>query len=184
MNDFERCLNVLLDAGVEFVIIGGVAGAAHGSASVTYDLDVCYDRSSANIRRLIEALSPYHPRLRGAPDNLPFHFDVPTLTRGLNFTLVTDLGDLDVFGEVAGVGSYRDVRASSEALELFGRPCLVLSLEGLIRSKRASRRTKDLLVLPELEALRETTPELGDQASNLARGHDKKRKRRQSRRKS
>jgi hypothetical protein len=49
--------------------------------------------------------------------------------------------------------------AASEPVELFGLSFDVLTLEALIASKRAAGRPKDLLVLPELEALREATEE-------------------------
>ena len=155
MNDFERTLKVLCKAGVDFVLIGGVAATVHGSAHLTYDLDICYDQSSLNLERLVEALGPYHPRLRGAPSDLPFFFDTQTLSHGMNFTLTTDLGDLDLFGEVLGIGPYTAVKALSHSANLFGHSCAVLSLQGLIQSKRACGRSKDLLVLPELEALSE-----------------------------
>jgi hypothetical protein len=58
-------------------------------------------------------------------------------------------------GEVAGVGDYQDVLKNSEYKELFGLQVRVLTIDGLIKAKRAAGRTKDLLVLPELEALRE-----------------------------
>ena len=73
----------------------------------------------------------------------------------MNFTLTTDLGDLDLLGEVAGLGGYADVLSFSEELELFGMRCKVLTLAGLITSKRAVSRAKDLRLLPELEALLE-----------------------------
>ncbi len=155
MIEFERCLNILRDEQVEFVVIGGVAGAAHGSTAVTFDLDICYARSAANLERLVRALAPFHPRLRDAPSDHPFKFDLETVRQGLNFTLTTDLGDLDLFGEVAGLGGYEQTRASSISLELYGRPCLLLSLDGLIQSKRASNRPKDKLAVLELEALKE-----------------------------
>lgn len=78
-----------------------------------------------------------------------------TIRRGLNFTLSTDIGDIDLLGEVAGLGEYESVRAASEILEVFDRKCPVLSLDGLIRSKRAAGRKRDLEVIHELEALRE-----------------------------
>lgn len=106
-------------------------------------------------KRLAVVFAPFHPRLRGTAENLPFHFDAATLSRGMNFTLTTDLGDLDLFGEVVGVGGYDEVRAQSDSWALFSRLCAVLSLEGLIQSKRAAARAKDLLVIPELEALHE-----------------------------
>jgi hypothetical protein len=155
MNSFKRTLDALRDSAMDFIVIGGVAAAAHGLAQVTFDLDVCYERSRKNLERLSAALRPYHPRLRDAPEGLPFVLDVGTIERGMNFTLTTDLGDLDLLGEVAGIGQYRDVLPVSDTIELFGRPCLILSLEGLIRSKRAAGRRKDLDALPALEALRE-----------------------------
>lgn len=155
MNQFEHALKALSEAGVEFVVIGGVAIAAYGSAYVTFDLDVCYRRTPENIQRLKNALAPHHPRLRGASPDLPFRLDVPTLSRGLNFTLTTDLGDLDLFGEVPGIGSFDAVLTRCRVIELFGRRCSVLSLDGLIASKRAAGRPRDLAVLPELEALSE-----------------------------
>lgn len=161
MNNFERSLTVLLDGKVEFVVIGGVAMYAHGSVRLTRDLDICYERSRQNVHRLVEALTLYHPRLRGAPADLPFRFDVETIERGLNFTLATDFGALDLFGEVVGLGQYEDVRALSTHLELFGRACCVLSLDGLIQSKRAGGRPQDIAALLELEALREIKQETG-----------------------
>jgi cyclohexa-1,5-dienecarbonyl-CoA hydratase len=155
VNDFERSLKVLLDRGVEFVVIGGVAMYAHGSAHLTRDLDICYERSRENIERLATALSPYHARLRGVPEGVPFLLDASTITKGMNFMLITDLGDLDLIGEVVGLGQYSAVRASSITLDLFGRACRVLSLEGLIQAKRATGRSRDAAALPELEALRE-----------------------------
>ena len=155
MNDFERCLKVLLDGGVEFVVIGGVAMYAHGSAQLTRDLDICYERSRLNMERLAAALRPYQPRLRGAREDLPFHLDALTLTNGVNFTLTTDLGDLDLIGEVVGLGQYSSVQASSITLDLFGRSCRVLTLDGLIQAKRATGRSRDAAAVAELEALRE-----------------------------
>lgn len=159
MIDLERTIRLLSDSEVEFVIVGGIAGSIHGSTQATFDLDLCYARDQVNLARLAEALSPFHPQLRGAPPGLPFVWDVETLKRGLNFTLRTDLGDLDLLGEISGVGFFEQVRAASVRVKLFDIECAVLSLDGLIAAKRAAGRAKDMLVLPELEALREITRE-------------------------
>ena len=151
----ELALHVLSDAGVDCVVIGGVAGAFHGSGRVTYDLDVCYSRTAQNIRRLAEALAPFHPRPRGLPDGLPFIWDEATLRNGSLFTLHTDLGDIDLLAEVAGLGTYDEVKASSIPIEAFGCRVAVLDLKSLIRAKRAAGRERDLSALPELEALLE-----------------------------
>lgn len=155
MVSLKNLILCLADNRVEFVIIGGVAATVHGSAYVTYDLDICYRRDAGNLARLAKALAPHHPKLRDAPDDLPFFWDETTLRRGLNFTLKTDLGDIDLLGEVAGLGGFEQVLASSVSVALFGVACAVLSLEALIEAKRAAGRPKDRLILPELEALRE-----------------------------
>jgi predicted nucleotidyltransferase len=157
--DFEKTLTLLSDEGVQFVIIGGLAVTIHGSSYVTFDLDICYARDDENLTRLSRAFSTVRPRLRGAPAGLPFRFDEATLKRGLNFTLTTDAGDVDLIGEVVGVGDYHVAAAASMEVELFGRPYAVLTLDALIVSKRAAGRPKDLQVLTELEALREATDE-------------------------
>jgi len=165
MINFLESLRVLCNAQVRFVVIGGAAASAHGLPHLTYDLDICYDRSRDNIERLVSALDPLHPRLRGVVNHLPFRLDAATIANGMNFTLSTDLGDIDLFGEVSGIGGYEEAKTSSVNLVLYGLECAVLSLDGLIRSKRAAARPKDLLTLPEIEALREigtqVKPELG-----------------------
>ena len=155
MTDFEGLLRALTSAGVEFVLIGGVAARAHGSARLTQDLDIVYWRTPENIDRLATALAPIAPYLRGAPAGLPFRLDAATLTRGLNFTLTTTLGDLDLFGEVTGAGGYEELVGDTAELTLFGMRCRCLSLERLIAVKRAVGRPRDLEVIAELEALKE-----------------------------
>ena len=100
--EFEKLLPALVSAGVDFILVGGVAGVVHGSARATYDVDVVYARSPANADRLVRALKSHGPRLRDAPPDLPFVFDAKTIRNGLNFTLTTALGDIDLFGEVIG----------------------------------------------------------------------------------
>src|SRR5690348_16683970 len=109
MNKFTAALKRLSDAGVNFVLIGGYAARLHGSAYVTQDLDICYERSVSNFQRLSAALAPLHPRLRGAPDSIPFVLDEKTLAQGMNFTLATDLVDLDLIGEVSGIGQFPQI---------------------------------------------------------------------------
>jgi hypothetical protein len=137
------------------VIVGGAAATAHGSARLTQDLEVVYERSPENLARLARALAPHEPYLRGAPPGLPFVFDLGTLQRGLNFTLTSKLGDIDLLGEIAGGGGYAELAPHSLTMELFGVRCLVLGLDKLIEVKRAAGRPKDLEALAELVAIRE-----------------------------
>jgi hypothetical protein len=155
VTDFARLLAALTGSGVEFIVIGGFAATAHGSAHLTVDLDIIYRRTADNISRLAAALAPLHPYLRGAPPGLPFTFDVHTIERGLNFTLATTAGDLDVLGEAAGGGTYEALLPRSEVRELLALECRFVDLETLIHLKRAAGRPKDLERIAELEAIRQ-----------------------------
>jgi hypothetical protein len=153
--DLIGLLRVLSGAGVRYIVVGGVAAGVHGALRPTLDLDVVYARDPENVAQLAAALAPFRPYLRGAPEGLPFVFDAPTISRGLNFTLVTMLGDLDLLGEVTGGGGFEQLRASAEALDIGGVECWVVTLPKLIALKRAAGRGKDREALAELEALLE-----------------------------
>jgi predicted nucleotidyltransferase len=153
--DYARVLKTLTDGGVEFVLIGGVAANLHGSARATFDVDVVYSRGRANIARLVKSLAPFRPYLRGAPPGLPFQFDEATIRNGLNFTLDTTLGDIDVLGEVAGGGNYSQLLPNTVEMEAFGIVCKCVTLERLIQLKRAAGRPKDFESLAELQLLLE-----------------------------
>lgn len=162
MIDYRKLLSTLVEGKVEFVIVGGVAATLHGSARFTADLDVIYGRSKENIRRLVTTLAPLQPYLRGAPPGLPFHFDAETVRAGLNFTLTTTAGPLDLLGEMAGGFDYEVARKRSIVVELYGHRCRVIDLDALIEAKIAAGRPKDLEVIAELEVIREergTMPE-------------------------
>ncbi len=134
---------------VDFVVIGGVAGLAHGSAYPTYDLDIAYARGARNLERMAAALRSIRVTLRGAPDDLPFQVDARTLGAGMNFTFLTEFGAFDILGEVDGVRSYEELRAQASIQEVGGIPVRVASLNHLIGMKRRVDRTKDQLMVEE-----------------------------------
>jgi hypothetical protein len=150
----ELLLTALCKAEVSFVLIGGMAAVAQGSSYVTADLDIFYQRQNPNYAKITTALRPFNSRLRGVDPGLPFVLDEVTLRSGMNFTLTTDVGDLDLLGKIAGFASFQDAKALSEEIELFQRRIWVLTLDGLIHSKEATGRPKDLRLLPEIKALK------------------------------
>ena len=153
MTEFRSLVDALVAADVQFIVVGGLAATAHGSARVTQDIDVVYLRTLPNLDRLIAALAPFDPYLRGAPRGLPFAWSVETIRRGLNFTLTTSLGDIDLLGEITGGGGYDALLPHSIRVTMFGHVCLCLDLPTLIRVKRAAGRPRDLDAIAELEAL-------------------------------
>ena len=148
----------LTRAGVRFVVVGGVAATLHGSAQVTFDLDISFDPAPDNRERLAAVLLSWRAYLRGVEPGLPFELDARALAVSHVLTLTTVYGDVDVMDSVAGVGDFGEVYRHSTEMDL--DPDLrfrVLDLEALIRAKRAAGRRKDLGQLPELEALLELT---------------------------
>lgn len=146
----------LSEAGVKFVIVGGIAIRSHGGSYLTEDLDICYERSRDNLKRLADVLAPLKPRPRGIDKALPFVFDWSILQHGTNFTFKTSMGDVDLLGEVKGLGTYDDLVKESITVDLDGFATQVLSIPALIIAKEASDRPKDEAGLKVLYALRDS----------------------------
>jgi predicted nucleotidyltransferase len=152
----------LVDAQVEFVLIGGFAAVAHGVTLVTRDVDICCRFDQANLQRIQGALADLHPVHRSRPD-LPFLF-TPELCTGLkNLYLKTDLGILDCLGEVLGIGVFDEVLRQSVKVDLPFGTCRILDLEGLIRAKQAMGRDHDRITVAQLNAIRARLGEPGSQ---------------------
>ena len=161
MIDFGAVLGALEDAGVESIVVGGLAATVHGAARLTQDVDFVYSREPRNIERLVEALRPHSPYLRGVPEGLPFEWSAATIAHGLNFTLTTAIGDIDLLGEITGGGDFQALLPHTIEVEIFGHRCRCLDLPALIRAKRASGRPKDLEALAELETILALRDEAG-----------------------
>ncbi len=158
----RHALRELQRHGVRFVLIGGMAGRALGSPTITDDLDVCYDRAPDNLERLAAALSELGARLRGVDEEVPFILDAKTLERGENFTFVTSVGSLDVLGLPAGTRGFEELAANAVRLDLGeGLSVDVAHIDDLIRMKRAAGRPKDRIELEVLAAVREEREALG-----------------------
>jgi hypothetical protein len=138
---------------VDFVVIGGLAGMALGSAYPSYDLDVVYERGKPNLERLAAALRELGATLRGAPRGLPFLLDAKTLENGANFTFDTRFGSLDILAEPVGAPRYSELRAAGQDLEIDGIPVRVASIDHLIAMKEAAGRTKDKLMATEYRGI-------------------------------
>jgi nucleotidyltransferase AbiEii toxin of type IV toxin-antitoxin system len=150
----DEILRRLVERGVDFVVIGGIAGVLHGSARNTFDLDICFATDDANLAALGEVLTALGARLKGVDENVPFVPDARAL-RGIELlTLVTSLGELDVLTRPPGAPAYRDLRRNADRYDIGGFNVSVASIDDLIAMKQAAGRAKDLLDVEELEALK------------------------------
>jgi hypothetical protein len=150
----DELLQKLTARGVDYVVIGGIAGVLHGSAQTTYDLDICFATDQGNLDALGDVLVALGARLKGVDERLPFTPDARTLRRIDVLTMVTDLGELDVLARPAGSPGYEALRRNAERFDIDGVAVLVASIEDLIAMKRAAGRTKDLAAVEELELIR------------------------------
>lgn len=146
-------LQGLTKAEVRFVVVGGVAAAAHGSQHVTNDLDVCYDATSDNVQRLATLLTSWQAYPRSIEPGLPFFMDARQFWAQPTMTLTSRAGDIDVLRHVTGVGDYAEARQRSVEVDAFDVRFRLLDLPALIAAKRAANRPKDVGHLLELEAL-------------------------------
>ena len=157
-------LRTLIDHEVRFVLIGGLAAQAHGSPSLTGDLDICYARDKENLERLLETLSELAAVRRGLPADAPKvpRLDARTLRAGGPFTLTTTAGDFNLLATPAPGLDYERLRASAVSTTVAGHPVLVAGLADLIDMKRAAGRPKDRIELEILGALREELDRRGE----------------------
>jgi hypothetical protein len=161
--DVDALLRPLSSHGVDFVIIGGLAGLIHGSAYPTYDLDIAYSRDGVNLERLASALGEIGVTLSGASPDLPFVPDAATLAAGANFTFESSHGSFDILGGVPGISDYADLRREAEIEQIDGIEVRVASIDHLIAMKRAANRTKDKLMVEEYIVLADEQRRLAEE---------------------
>lgn len=155
MDNLKKLLKLLGDARIEFVIIGGVAANLHGSAQVTYDIDIVTRLNAESIQKLRACLQPFHPVHRMTPQKLSF-LEVPEKLQNVkNLYIATDLGVLDIIGELPGIGRFEEIAARADQTSLDGQMVKVLCLEDLIASKTQLGRNKDKATVLELLVIKD-----------------------------
>jgi predicted nucleotidyltransferase len=153
MHKLHLILQRLVEAKVEFVVIGGYAAVIHGSAYITNDVDVCTVLSPENVERIRAALGDLKPVHRQTHRRLSF-LEHPAPGQTLqNLYLETDHGIIDILSTVLGVGDFHRLRERAETVTLFGKTVAVISIEDLIAAKEAVGRDKDQLTAKELRCL-------------------------------
>jgi hypothetical protein len=153
--DPERLLAVLVEEGVEFVLVGGYAALVHGAARPTQDVDITPATTAANLDRLTRALKRLQARIRtdADPDGLPFTTSAEALRGLLMLNLTTQFGDLDLAFEPSGTRGYPDLIEHAVPRRIGAIRIQVAALSDVIRSKEAAGRDKDVQALAELYTL-------------------------------
>jgi len=153
-SDFFNLLERMVKAGVDFVIVGGFAGVVHGCTYVTGDIDICCDFSAANLLRLQKALCGLHPVHRMTPNRQKLKLNKENYSQFKNLYLDTDIGQLDCFNFIDGLGDYKKVKRVSELVEVQDLQLRVVGLEALIKAKKAMNRPRDTEAILQLEAIK------------------------------
>jgi hypothetical protein len=147
-------LRRLVERGVDFVVIGGIAAVLQGSARNTFDLDICFATDDVNLAALGDVLVALGARLKGVEEDIPFVLDRRMLRQVELLTLVTSSGELDVLSRPPGAPPYQELRRGADRYDLGGFNVSVASVDDLIAMKEAAGRPKDLLDIEELEAIK------------------------------
>jgi hypothetical protein len=155
-------LEGLIEAGVDFILVGGLAAVVQGAPVTTMDVDIVHDQSPENIAKLLAFLKSVDAIHRRPDDKViePKEGDISGTGHAL-FT--TRLGPLDVLAVIEEGRVYGDLLEHTVEIEFRSHTIRVLDLKMLIQLKRASTDPKDRQRLPVLE---ETLRQLEDEYSS------------------
>lgn len=142
-SDYRDMLQVLLDNGVRFLLVGAYAMGAHGYPGATGDIDIWVEPSAENSKRVYRALSQF-----GAPLH---EVDEATFIKlGVVFQIGIAPRRIDIMSAVSGI-DFEEAYRHRQTVEIEGMPIPILSHDDLIRNKRATGRDKDRLDADRLE---------------------------------
>lgn len=152
-------LEGLIEAGVEFILVGGLAAVVQGAPVTTMDVDIVHNRSPENIAKLLaflNSIDAFHRR----PDDMVIEPKEGDISGKGHALFTTRLGPLDVLAVIEEGRDFGDLLEHTVEIEFRNHTIRVLDLEMLVRLKRTSADSKDLQRLPVLE---ETLRQLKEQ---------------------
>jgi len=145
LNDFAAALRDLNEAGVRYVIVGGLAVIRHGAVRATKDVDVVVAMDRENLSRLDALLQRWEAT---NPDGSPLRRHV--LSPGGALALRTRHCLVDILSEQLLPGPFDDVLGRSDVKRIDGVEAPICSLADLVAMKRATGRGSDVLDLERL----------------------------------
>ena len=150
-------LERLIEGGVDFVIVGGVAVIMQASPRFTKDLDICYDLAQENLDRLGAVLVGLGAKLRAVDEDLPFVPDARALRQKQILALTTPDGGIDLLVDPDGSPGYGALRRHASEVDIEGMVVRIASIEDLLAMKTAAGRPQDLVDIESLEIARRRT---------------------------
>lgn len=157
MTGFGRILEDLNEAGVSYVLIGGIALIRHGVVRATRDIDAVFDPAADNVERIRSLASKWDAT---RPDGSPIPEESISPDRSIH--LKTPKGDLDLVSEKVAGFSFDGLLSRAEVKKVDGVEAPICSLPDLVAMKRSVGRERDLADLADLEAAHGELPEAGE----------------------
>jgi len=156
--DIQGILEALVEEGVDFLLIGGVAVGFHGYVRATKDLDVVPSPDQQNLVRLASVLKQLEAEVEGADEfddaELPDPLDPSALALGGNWVLRTRLGRFDVMQWIGDDALWKRLSPTAVSAEIGDLSVRVVSYEDLVALKRRAGRPEDLADLQRLSQAR------------------------------
>lgn len=157
--DIRGILGALVQDGVEFLVIGGVAVGYHGHVRATKDVDVVPAPDPANLARLARTLERLDAEIEGAEEfqsgELPDPLDPEVLALGGNWVLRTRLGRLDIMQWIGDEALWETLSPAAIGDEIGGLPVKMVSYDDLVKLKEQAGRPEDVIDLERLRQARE-----------------------------
>ena len=154
MNDFAAALRDLNEAGIRYVIVGGLAVIRHGAVRATKDVDAVVAMDAENLSRLETLVERWEAT---NPDGTPLRS--AKLPVGAALALRTRHCLVDILSEQLLAASFDDVLGRADVMRIDGVEAPICSLADLVAMKRATGRSTDQL---DLERLSDAHGELPD----------------------
>ncbi|HEY2479530.1 MAG TPA: DUF6036 family nucleotidyltransferase [Solirubrobacterales bacterium] len=156
MSGFGQILDDLNEAGVEYVLVGGIAMIRHGVVRATRDIDAVFDPAEDNVARIRHLIERWKAT---RPDGTPVRIEEIGPERTIH--LATPHGGLDLLSEkIAGIAFAR-LRERADVKHVDGVAAPICSLADLVAMKRAVGRERDIADLADLEAAHGDLPTAG-----------------------
>ncbi len=150
---FDELLRRLSDAGIRFVVVGGLALGSWGVVRGTKDCDIVAEPTAENLRALARLAVQLGGHVQLSGSLLGSERSIAALlASGERVLIATHLGDLDVVQGLEGVPPYGELRAAAIDIEIEGVTVPICALSHLRAMKKAAGRPRDLVDLDDLAA--------------------------------